>query len=342
MEIEFQNTQDTYIQFFKESYKKHALKSLLFVGFISYFLVSLFLEKYAVPIQLIVLVLLCIALFFVLRYVLLLFVKQKTTGSNVLQRFQQKRITILADHLLIEYSNKTQKISYANIKVLEQTFSFIHLILNTKSSYLIPKGVFTSENECNSFIGAIHKNLIQIKIEKNGNLRWASDRPNYKLGFLGFIPLIGGIVGVILFIEGVFKYKDRKLIFIGIADIMFTVIVYSFLYFFGNSFFSRKQFADISQNQLNSLVENIEFYKLKYGDYPDSLQQISNDNTTVSIFDPTQSPRGTNPNFRYQKFDDGYYLFSAGPDEKPNTDDDIFPVPPIMKSGKIGLLIPRH
>ena len=57
--------------------------------------------------------------------------------------------------------------------------------------------------------------------------------PPYLLGLLGFIPMIGFFVGMGLTLYGYFKYKNNKLIIIGIACMMFTVAVYSSLYHFG-------------------------------------------------------------------------------------------------------------
>lgn len=54
----------------------------------------------------------------------------------------------------------------------------------------------------------------------------------YKRGWLGLIPLVGAVVGLILILLGKFRYKDRRLIIIGCSAVLFTVAVYSGIYFY--------------------------------------------------------------------------------------------------------------
>ena len=41
-------------------------------------------------------------------------------------------------------------------------------------------------------------------------------KPPYLLGLLGFIPLVGFFVGIGLTLYGLIKYKNRKLVIIGV------------------------------------------------------------------------------------------------------------------------------
>jgi hypothetical protein len=137
------------------------------------------------------------------------------------------------------------------------------------------------------------------------------------LGLLGLIPLVGFFVGVGLILYGALKYKDRKLIFIGIACVLFTIIVYAGLFYIGfKSEFGRRGWAVHAQMQLNTLVKHIEFYKL------DSLKQLETDKEFISLTDPTQS-FGTY--YNYKNLGEKYLLFSSGVDRIPNTADDIYP-----------------
>lgn len=150
----------------------------------------------------------------------------------------------------------------------------------------------------------------------------------YGRGWLGLIPLVGGFVGIGLIILGVFKYRDRKLIIIGAADLFFTVAIYSSMfYYFMYSDTAAKGFAQTSQMFLNGVVKELEFYKLKNGSYPDSLEQLPRNSDIFSIYDPLLSRRpGTkNTKFYYKKRGDTYILFSSGIDRIPNTKDDIYP-----------------
>ncbi|MDE3182806.1 MAG: type II secretion system protein GspG [Bacteroidota bacterium] len=155
-----------------------------------------------------------------------------------------------------------------------------------------------------------------------------SARHLYGRGWLGLIPLVGGIVGIGLIILGVFKYRDRKLIIIGAADLFFTVAIYSSMfYYFMYSDAAAKGFAQTSQMFLNGLVKELEFYKLKNGSYPDSLEQLPRNHDIFSIHDPLLSRRpGTkDTKYNYRKTGDTYILFSSGIDRIPNTKDDIYP-----------------
>lgn len=150
----------------------------------------------------------------------------------------------------------------------------------------------------------------------------------YGRGWLGLIPLVGGFVGFGLIVLGFFKYKDKKLILIGFAAFLFTVVIYSSLFYYGAySDDAAKQFAQTSQEFLNSLVKDIEIYKQQNSVYPDSLEQLLQDNKLVIIHDPLLSRRpGTkNTKFNYKRNGDSYILFSSGLDRIPNTKDDIYP-----------------
>lgn len=159
----------------------------------------------------------------------------------------------------------------------------------------------------------------------------------YGRGWLGLIPLVGGFVGIGLIVLGIFKYKDKKLTLIGTAALFFTLTIYSSVfYYFQYSDTSGKQFAQTSQDFLNSLVKDIEFYKLKNGSYPDSLEQLLPDNRLAWIHDPLLSRRpGTKETkFNYKRVGDKYSLFSSGLDRVPNTNDDIYPTNTLTDSSK--------
>jgi type II secretory pathway pseudopilin PulG len=162
-------------------------------------------------------------------------------------------------------------------------------------------------------------------------------KPPYLLGLLGLFPLVGFFVGIGLTLYGVIKYKDRKLTLIGIACILFTVLAYSALFLFGNySELGKKAIEQNAQVQLNSLIKNIEYYKIKNGKYPDSLKQLENKNEIVFIVDPTQSELGSQY-YNYKNLGEKYILFSSGNDQTKNTSDDLYPK--IENSKNIGWII---
>jgi len=136
---------------------------------------------------------------------------------------------------------------------------------------------------------------------------------------------------------GIFKYKDKLLIRIGMICMIFTVVVYYSIYYIGfKSDLGKKGWEQHAQMQLNSLIKNIEYYKLVHGKYPFSLTQLENENEFVFITDPTQSTQNRkNINYNYKNLGDKYLLFSSGTDGIPNTEDDIFPQVK-SENGKIG------
>jgi hypothetical protein len=167
-----------------------------------------------------------------------------------------------------------------------------------------------------------------------------SGRHLYGRGWLGLIPLVGGFVGLGLISLGLFKYKDKKLVLIGVAALSFTVIIYGTLFWYINSDSARKQWSSTIPGQLNSLVKNIEFYKLQNGEYPDSLEQLLENDKTLLIYDPVSARAfGDQKKYNYYKFNDHYTLFSSGIDMIEKTGDDIFPNIDTSKTGLIKLSI---
>src|SRR5690606_32660479 len=85
------------------------------------------------------------------------------------------------------------------------------------------------------------------------------------IAIFSFIPLLGVLFGIISIILG-FTKKLRILIFAGIGGILFTVIIYVSLFYFG--FYSDKSYDNWSaftKNDLNKDFIYIEFYKTQNG-----------------------------------------------------------------------------
>jgi hypothetical protein len=165
-------------------------------------------------------------------------------------------------------------------------------------------------------------------------------KPPYLLGLLCLIPLIGAFVGIGILLFGLFKYKDKWFSIIGASGILWTIIIYSTFFFAGtHASVFKKGFEEISQMQLNSLVKNVEFYKLVHGQYPDSLKQLLDDDKLAPINDAVQGMNTKqNSYYNYEKVGEKYILFSSGQDGIPNTKDDLFPQITITDSTKIGLI----
>jgi len=171
----------------------------------------------------------------------------------------------------------------------------------------------------------------------------------YVVGGLSYIPLIGVLFGIVAIIWGLATMKTggRKLAFIGGGGIVFTVVLYSGLFYFGaiqrGGVYDnlRKRSAETA---ITSLVQAIEFYRTENGHYPESLEVLRNSlpkGSLIFVFDPTDVNLGGKSRlFHYELVDAGhYYLLGVGPDDTPFTQDDILPKVNVGPASKVGLLI---
>jgi hypothetical protein len=170
----------------------------------------------------------------------------------------------------------------------------------------------------------------------------------YTIGGASFIPLIGVFFGLIAIVWGIVR-RVRSLIMLGACGILFTIVIYSALFYFG--FHQRggvydKMRAQMAATMLNSAVKEIEYYKLQHGHYPASLQDLDTKDPKKlpTIFDPTAMERkGADKYFYYELDASGtsYFLRSVGPDGIPFTADDILPSIPEEERSHTGLKLTR-
>lgn len=155
----------------------------------------------------------------------------------------------------------------------------------------------------------------------------------YVIGGMSFIPLIGVLFGIIAIIWG-FKAKYSKLKYVGTAGILFTVILYGSLGYFGfvqeDGVYDELR-AKMAKTQLTSAVQAIEFYKVRNGHYPVSLQVLQDslpENSMVFLQDATQV-NVDELKFYYYKIinQTSYHIRSYGRDGLINTADDVLPDP---------------
>lgn len=113
----------------------------------------------------------------------------------------------------------------------------------------------------------------------------------YAIGGVSFIPLLGVLFGIIAVVWGIAR-RAWALVALGACGIVFTIIVYGALFYFG--MFQRGGMYDKLRSQLavtmlNSAVKEIEFYKLQHGHYPASLSEAEpKDKMQMNNFiDPT-------------------------------------------------------
>jgi hypothetical protein len=165
-------------------------------------------------------------------------------------------------------------------------------------------------------------------------------RPPYLLGLICIIPVVGAFVGLGLLLYGLLKYKDKWLSIIGAAGILWTIIAFSMLFYAGTHASAFKNgFKHVAQMQLNSLVKDVEYYKLIHGQYPDSLKQLLDDDKSAPVNDVARGMnRKRNSWFNYERIGVKYILYSSGQDGIPHTKDDLFPQVHTTDSSKIGLI----
>ena len=171
----------------------------------------------------------------------------------------------------------------------------------------------------------------------------------FVVGGMSFIPLIGVLFGVVAIIWGLVTKKSggKKLALIGGGGIVFTIVLYSALFYFG--FAQRGGVYDdlrkkLSETTITSLVQAIEFYKTQNGKYPESLEVLQKslpENSMVFVFDPTDVKMGGQPRYYHYELIDGehYYLLGVGPDGQPFTADDVLPKIEVGPKSKVGLVI---
>jgi hypothetical protein len=149
---------------------------------------------------------------------------------------------------------------------------------------------------------------------------------------LSFIPMIGVLFGSISIFISLFNFKRFKILFIlGLSGILFTIIIYSTLNYFGNvhrgGVYDELR-VEMNHYLLNEIKREIGNYECKYGAYPERLNDVLLVNDHLAIKDPVlhyaKDYQGDSL-FYYKLSDDGYELFSIGFDGIPYTSDDIHP-----------------
>ena len=232
---------------------------------------------------------------------------------------------------------------WESIRTADSGGGYVFILLFHEAIYVIPRHFFQSDNEADNFTGVIRNGIIMVR----GDLETSRKRRAMRLrwwGLLGLVPNIGVIAGLILFFRGIFQFRDRWLIVIGVADVLFTVLFWSLMMRWErNSPTFANLWTQQSQFDLNRLFRDVEFYKIEHGAYPDSLSQLVVSDKSISIDDPLQyrRPQEKSIHFFYEKVGDKYWLFSVGPDGEPFTKDDLFPALQPADTAKFGLLLRR-
>lgn len=257
----------------------------------------------------------------------------------------EKKITRITDiGLESTYQESSSIWLWESIEKIRLTKDYIGVFLRDNKIGLIPKRCFASENDATNFIGSLHLRMNhRYGINQPSSVQTRSRAtPPYLLALLCFIPFIGIVIGIWLTIIGLNKFKNKLLISLGIIGILVSAY---FSYIIRDSYINGKNKmeqmqmdfkSDYATMCLNSLMKEIEFFKLQYGAYPDSLQQISTNDAKSSIYDSFAN--SSDSLYYYKKESNNYYLLSVGPDGKPKTSDDIHPDIVLSDSSRCGIL----
>ncbi len=236
----------------------------------------------------------------------------------------------------VESGEQNKFIPWVQLHIADIFQKHIFFELYGRDFYILPATSFTSEGLKKDFLSYVYN---QIQIHRPGNVHVM-----YRKGWLGLIPPVGAFVGIWLMVEGISRFKNRKLIFIGVGSFMFTAPIYGSLIYYGKySKQYRVNSIPLTKDLLNKVLTTVEFYKTQKGNYPDSLEELRSIDPEIFIHDPIMqgTHNGTHGKFYYKKLGNKYTPFSCGVDRKPFTSDDIYPYYDSMSTGKIGLVRER-
>jgi hypothetical protein len=342
MEIEFKNTRENY-KSYTNLHFKNGIKKRLFLIILLPFLVSfLFGNQMYDGLNILILFFSTIVLLVLFLFILYFLAIRKmndaiASDQNLLETI---KVIINEDGFNIVTINGMTNWNWENILSFHSNHHFIFIKLPAKKFILIPRKCFTSENDANNFSNLIQVGIMKVRGAFNGQFKVKG--PPYLLGLLCLIPIVGIVFGIILIFKGIFKFKSKLLIIIGAFGFVFNIGLCGTLFYVLHTadFFSQKPFIPYSQGELNNLTKNIEFYKIQYGTYPDSLEQLKKDGTNISIDDVLQFGFGNDKkvHYNYKKVGNKYLLFSSGLDKIPNTDDDLYPTIVVTDSNKFGFI----
>jgi hypothetical protein len=147
---------------------------------------------------------------------------------------------------------------------------------------------------------------------------------------LSFIPAIGVFFGLVSIVISMVNFKRFKLLFIlGLSGIIFTIIIYSTLYYFGSvkrGGTYDKLRVTMNLYLLKEIDKEMINYKCRFGEYPTELKDLLKVNMNLDLKDPMiqviKNYKGDSL-FYYKLKPDSFELFSIGFDGKPFTSDDI-------------------
>jgi hypothetical protein len=197
-----------------------------------------------------------------------------------------------------------------------------------------------------------------IMTKKRPHRQEKLSRLAYIPAFASFIPLLGVPFGIAAILWGSTRWQrgGKPVVIISFAGILLTVLLYGSLFFFASRLAnSQKPFAmqtSLVQTRLGQIVKDIEYYKLINGEYPPSLHELDVASGLEKNYEDVSAypllsfslwnKRQPKHDFYYRRLNggSGYYLFGFGLDDKPFSDDDVYPAIQDAASGRLGIVTP--
>lgn len=229
MQIEFQSTQEDYNIFLRRFYfEKDLGKRLVFLVVFSLVIGNSRPEgrEFELSSFIIRMLIAAIAIFSVAALIPFLISKlQLKKALRAKPITEPKTLTIQEDGIRVTSASENLFWRWEVLKKADMVNGFLYVTLFTKKFYLIPLDTFSSENEAINFLGVLRNGIFKVR----GQSTERKVHNLYYWGLIGFIPNLGAIAGVILTIKG-FNYKDKKLIVIGIACVLFTILFWTIIF----------------------------------------------------------------------------------------------------------------
>jgi hypothetical protein len=141
-------------------------------------------------------------------------------------------------------------------------------------------------------------------------------------GGLSFIPLVGVLFGIIAITIGAIKGSKGQIV-LGTAGILFSVLLYGGLFYFGyvakTGPYARLR-VQLVRQEMSTDAGQIALYKSQHGTLPATLSDLGAVRPQGMFF--TIDPWGTR--LKYVPQSNGHFeLISAGPDKAFGTSDDV-------------------
>ena len=341
MQFEYQQTKKDYTDFYKAYYQDGLKKRKLIIIALLLIAISTFgrepFEWSRLLIGMLASILFIVVIFYFIPLLRSFRVLDKTLAKES-SAFDKKKLTTTDEGLLIESENSTKTWNWESIVSINVLDNFIYLVLSDKRMLLFPKRHFQADTDTSNFLGLIKSKIIHFPVSHKMPFTRIYSKPNYWPILLCLIPIGGVFAGIIFLVLGFTKYKDKWYIALGALGLAWAI---SFVVIISKTDIMgfQTETAKFSQKQINAVMGEVEFYKLKNGVYPDSLGQLTK-NSSVWIWDPLgpDGKVGKNNEFNYQRVGNHYYLFSSGIDRIPGNADDIYPEVSKSDSGKFGLI----